>query len=80
MIELGPGGSSFSRLVMMAEAGEKLLEATQELLAMHPPSALSGRQIAEVAAGTSVRSRHSSIAPYNNSASASHKTRAPRSR
>ena len=35
---------------MMAEAGEKLLEATQELLAVHPPSALSGRQIAEVAA------------------------------
>ena len=35
---------------MMAEAGEKLLEATQELLAVHPPSALSGRQIAAVAA------------------------------
>ena len=34
---------------MMAEAGEKLLQATQELLAVHPPSAISGRQIADVA-------------------------------
>jgi len=33
----------------VADAGEKLLEVTQQLLALHPPSALSGRRIADVA-------------------------------